>query len=257
MVEFKNDKGESVRKDAKFDKQYTSEAAKDETATDVNPPTLEEFFYKNTDVAYSCGKLLCDLLNDVMLSIFAKKDILSEKLEAEYQRASERIKLDLTELFESEAQKIICTYHDDGIRRIVIIDQNCPIDKLEKTVLYYPDCAPLLSDWKIPEHEYITYRAPEYQSDDISDDIPDDIKDVLFHPSRLNSQHFPIEDLQIEEFSSSPISKVKIPYSQSMFYDFQIQYMTSKDRFLGNSTESMFQTPKSKNSKSKDRKSVV
>ena len=200
-----------------------SETATNENATAANVPSLEEFFHDNPNVANSCGKLLCDLLNDVMLSIFAKEDISSEKLEADYQRASERINKDLNELFESEARKIICTYHDDGIRRIVIIDQNCPIDKLKKTVLYYPDCAPVLSEWKIPEHEYITYRAPAYRSDDIVD--------VISHPARLNSQHFPLADLQSEKTAAFPISKIKIPYSQNMFYDHQIQYMTSEERF--------------------------
>lgn len=201
------------------------ETATDDNTPDANVPSLIEFFHDNPHVANSCGKLLCDRLNDVLLSIFAKEDISSEKLEADYQCASERIKRDLTDLFELESRKIICTYQDDGIKRIVIIDQDCPIDKLKKTVLYYPDCAPVLSEWKIPEHEYRTYRAPAYQSDDIMD--------LLLHPARLNSQHFPIADLQIEKITASPISKIRIPYSQSMFYDFQIQYKTSEERFQG------------------------
>lgn len=202
-----------------------SATATDDNTPDANVPSLIEFFHDNPHVANSCGKLLCDCLNDVLLSIFEKEDISSEKLEADYQCASERIKRELTDLFELESRKIICTYQDDGIKRIVIIDQDCPIDKLKKTVLYYPDCAPVLSEWKIPEHEYRTYRAPAYQSDDIMD--------LLLHPARLNSQHFPIADLQIEEITASPISKIRIPYSQSMFYDFQIQYKTSEERFQG------------------------
>lgn len=209
---------------AKFEGMYAFKSETGDSAPDEKELSLSDFFHKHPDVVKKSGEKLCNHLINVMNDVFSKVDISKEELEEEYNSACKRIKGELTEWFESEVRKIICTNQNDDIKRIVIVDQNCPIENLKKLILYYPDCVPVLSDWKTPVHEYRRYTPPTFSSEERAD--------VLMHPTRQNSVHFPISELQYEKESEAfPISSKTIPYSQSMFYDFQIQYMTAEETF--------------------------
>lgn len=214
----------------KYGNQYDSamESETDISSVEGKGLTFDEFCRKYSDALGAFGKSIYTLLVDIMLPIFSKSDPSKEELENNYNSAYERIKADITKTFESEARKRLCTNEANDVKKIIFIDKDCEIKNLRKTLLYYPDCAPVLSSWRIPVHHYKKYQVPSYTKDDIMD--------ILIHPARLNTSYFPLGDLQVDEqVICYPVSDIQIPYSQNMFYDFQIQYMTSENKFQSDS----------------------
>lgn len=214
----------------KYGDQYDSamESETDVSSVNVKSLTFDEFCRKYPDTLEAFGKSIYTILVDIMLPVFSKPDPSKEELENDYNSAYERIKADITKIFESEARKRLFTNEANDVKKIILIDKDCEIKNLKKTLLYYPDCAPVLSSWQIPVHHYKKYQMPSYTKDEIMD--------VLIHPARLNTSCFPLDDLQVDEnMVYCPVSKIQIPYSQNMFYDFQIQYMTSENRLQSNS----------------------
>lgn len=211
-----------------YENQYDTDISDTLSNTEIMDITFEEFCRKYQDVMECLGKFIYELLVDIMIPVFSKENVSEEELDADYNKAYERIKSDMTKKFETEVRKELCLNKNfDNIKKIILIEKDCEIDDLKKVVLYYPDCSPVLSEWKIPVHQYKKYHAQSYTSEEIME--------VLIHPARLNSSCCPLGDLQIDkQMINYPISNIKIPYNQNMFNGFQIQYWTSGKQFQRN-----------------------
>lgn len=217
----------------RYENRYDSDSETDISEVAVESLTFEEFCREHPDALDSLGKYIYPLLAEVMIPVFSKVNPSEEEMENDYNSAYERIKSDMTKHFESEARKRLCTNGVNNIKKVILIDKDCKINDLQRTMLYYPDCAPVLSSWQIPVHQYKVYHVPNYTKDDIID--------VLVHPARLNSSFFPLAHLQADEqMKCYPISEIQIPYTQNKFYEFQIHYMTSQNKFQRNGLFSIY-----------------
>ena len=86
-------------------------------------------------------------------------------------------------------------------------------------VTYIPERPPLLSDWYVPVHQYIKYCRPDFSNEDVK----------TFLSCLKRGVPYPFELVRPEPDDSKkdvPISNKKVNYCQSMFQNFQIQYIT-------------------------------
>lgn len=187
--------------------------------------SFERFCREYPSAITGFSKLIYDWLIDDMVPLFINKELTKEELETQYYCLCESIKDKLEEKLREEITRRInddIMSSSDAVKQIILVDAKHEFKDSEVKIVYLPERAPILSDWRIPAHRYIKYEhssAFDYEHE------------KTFHSYFLKGKSYPFKLVHPELDTPTielPITDKEVKYCQSMFQDYQILYITSK-----------------------------
>ena len=187
--------------------------------------TLEKLLNDHSDVVDTLSKQINSLLVDELLPLFYNKELTEDEQEKQYSQAVHSIKEQLKDISMEEFSKKLNSnrqLQEETTNRIVFIDSKYEFDKPKKLVEYRSELLPILTNWHIPEHQYITYQKPDLEQRDVKSYISF-LAGSRYDPCRAI---LPDPDKPVLKFM---ISDKQEKYQQSMFQKFQIQYLTFEE----------------------------
>ncbi len=208
-----------------YQKLSDEQVEEDSSIDDETVPkwNFDKFCRQYQNIIKKFAEPIHDLLVEEMMPLFFDEDITEDMIESKYEQVCTDITEKLQVMFEDEVRKNIGKRNSaDIVRQIVLVDPEYKMGEPKTTVIYCPDRVPILIDWHIPAHQYIRYHKPEFSNEDVKALIYSIVQDVPYQFNTVN----PESD---EAVITKPMSDVQIKYSQRMFQQFQIQYMTKEN----------------------------
>lgn len=206
-----------------YGNRYISNSFGEQPDNEHKRSTLKKFIRSNSDVIDTLSAYIYTLLVDELLPIFWNKDMTDEKqLELQYSQAYDSIQAQLKDKFMEEVSRKICSdeqVSEDIVNQMILVDPNYKFDMPEMRVIYCPERSPILTDWHIPEHQYITYQKPALRHENV--------KNYVSCLVRNASDPYGIIQIDPDKpMLQFPISDKTVKYQQGIFQNFQIIYLT-------------------------------
>lgn len=206
-----------------FEKYTTVDQTTDDTL--YRGWNFERFCREYPSAITGFSKLIYDWLIDDMVPLFINKKLTKEELETQYHCLCESIKGKLEEKLREEITRRInddIISSSDAVKQIILIDAKYEFKDPKVKIVYLPERAPILSDWRIPTHRYIKYeRSTTFDYE----------HEKTFHSYFLKGKSYPFKLVHPELDTPTielPITDKEVKYCQSMFQDYQILYITSQ-----------------------------